>query len=324
LDYAATASNTLPLTINHHPTTVNQTLTAVNNPPTASTTTNVTTTTTTTNRGIPTAASNNRRKKGTVNYTSDEVKDLLVLVERVLPAGPEEWELIARLHSSNYPNHLRDGKKLKWKFYKHTNKKPQTGNPNKSSTDLEASRLKQLINSKVGSTSNFTADEDAFVERTDANFEELLNEALTETSASPGDTSSALLSPTETAVTNEAASAAVRARTDEVSSVATSARAQARKGEVATVAINARRNKGNAVKEAVEKSSGDMTGIMNQIMVQRLLQSQDDLAEQKEERRRERKREERERHREEHQDKQWDRMFGLVAGGYSSIFFYYI
>ncbi len=144
------------------------------------------------------------------------MKDLLVLVERVLPAGPEEWELIARLHSSKYPNHLWDGTKLKRKFYEHANKKPQTGNPNISSTDLEASRLKQLINSKVGSTSNFTVDNGAFVEQMDGNFEELLNEALTETSSSPGDTSSALLLPTEMAVTNEAASAAVRARTDEV------------------------------------------------------------------------------------------------------------
>jgi hypothetical protein len=248
------------------------------------------------------------------------VKDLLALVERVLPAGPEEWELIARLHSAKYPNHLRDGKKLKRKFYEHANKKPQTGNPNISSNDLEASRLKQLINSKVGSTSNFTVDDDAFVERTDGNFEELLDEALTETTTSPGDNSSALLLPTETAVTNEAASAAVRARTDEVSSVATSARAQARKDEVATIAINARRNKGNAVKEAVEKSSGDMAAIMNQLMVQRLLQSQDDAAERKEEKRRERKREERERRRQEAQDRQWDRMFGLVAGGIAAYF----
>jgi hypothetical protein len=162
-DYAATAFDALPPTVNHPPTTVNHS-------PNAAATTNVTTTT---NRGIPTAASNNRRvgKKGMVNYTSDEVKDLLVIVERVLPAGPEDWELIARLHSSKYPNHLWDGKKLKWKFYEHANKKPQTGNPNISSTDLEASRLKQLINSKVGRTSNFTVDDDAFVDRTDTNFE---------------------------------------------------------------------------------------------------------------------------------------------------------
>jgi hypothetical protein len=245
------------------------------------------------------------------------VKDLLVLVERVLPAGPEDWELIARLHSSKYPNHLRDGKKLKQKFYEHANKKPQTGNPNISYTDLEASRLKQLINSKVGSTSNFTVDNDAFVERTDANFEELLNEALTETSASPGDTSSALLLHTEMAVTNEAA---VRAQTDEVTSVAVSARAQAHKDEVATVASNAWKNKSNAVKEAVEKSSGDMAGIMKQLMIQRLLQSQEDAAERREEKRHEQKREDREHHREEHRDKQWDRMFGLVAGGIAAYF----
>ncbi len=178
-----------------------------------------------------------------MNYTSDEVKDLLVLVERVLPAGREDWELIARLHSAKYPNHLWDGKKLKWKFYEHAKTKPQTGNPNISSTDLEASRLQHLINSKVGSTSNFTVDDVAFVERTDTNFEELLNEALTETTTSPGDTSSAFLLPSKTAVTNK------------VASVAVSTRAQAWKDEVATVAINARRNKGNAVKEAGEKSS---------------------------------------------------------------------
>jgi hypothetical protein len=255
-----------------------------------------------------------------VNYTSDEVKDLLVLVERVLSAGPEDWELIARLHSSKYPNHLWDGKKLNPKFYEHANKKPQTGNPNILSTDLEANRLKRLINSKVGSTSNFTVDDDAFVEQTDANFEELLNEALTETFTSLGDASSALLLPTEMAVTNEIASVAVRARTDEVASAAVSARAQARKDEVATVAINARRNKGNAVKEAVEKSSGDMAGIMNQLMIQRLLQSQEDAAEGKEEKRCERKREDCERCREERRDKQWDRMFGLVAGGIAAYF----
>jgi hypothetical protein len=59
----------------------------------------------TTNRAITTAActnittvdgaagpTNSRKggKRGTVNYKSDEVKDLLVLVERVLPAGQQE------------------------------------------------------------------------------------------------------------------------------------------------------------------------------------------------------------------------------------------
>jgi hypothetical protein len=268
-----------------HPTaaTSDYTTTAPNAPPTTVNAPAITTT----NRAINTAASNNitnvhgaagpnnsRKggKRGTMNYTSDKVKYLLVLVERVLPAGPDDWELIARLHSAKYPNHLRDGKELKRKFYEHAHKKPQTGNPNISSTDLDASRLKQLINSKVGSTSNFTVDDDTFVEQTDVNIEELLNEAWTETTTSPGDASSSLLLPSKTTVTNKVASVAMRARTDDVASVPMSARAQARKDEVAAVAINARRNIGNEVKEAVEKSSADMSAEMNQMMIQRLMQ----------------------------------------------------
>lgn len=89
-----------------------------------------------------------KSKKGTVNYTSDEVKDLLLVVAKVLPAGNEDWSVVGKFHSEKYPNHDRDWKSLKSKFNDHANKKPKTGNPEKVICDVR-SYIWNIKNSQV-------------------------------------------------------------------------------------------------------------------------------------------------------------------------------
>jgi len=62
------------------------------------------------------------------------------------------WEMVARLHSQNYPQCQRDGKSLKTKYLRLANEKPSTGNPNMSPATLLAKEIKVAIDLKVGNT----------------------------------------------------------------------------------------------------------------------------------------------------------------------------
>jgi hypothetical protein len=47
----------------------------------------------------------------------DEVEHFLKSVSICLPLGSEDWQVVARLHSENFPAHKRDAAKLKSKSY---------------------------------------------------------------------------------------------------------------------------------------------------------------------------------------------------------------
>jgi len=62
------------------------------------------------------------------------------------------WEMVAQLHSQNYPQCQCDGKSLKTKYLRLANEKPSTGNPNMSPATLLAKEIKVAIDLKVGNT----------------------------------------------------------------------------------------------------------------------------------------------------------------------------
>jgi len=77
---------------------------------------------------------------------------LLRTIRQVLPIGPDMWEMVAQLHSQNYPQCQCDGKSLKTKYLRLANEKPSTGNPNMSPATLLAKEIKVAIDLKVGNT----------------------------------------------------------------------------------------------------------------------------------------------------------------------------
>jgi hypothetical protein len=144
-----------------------------------------------------------QRRSGTKNYSNDELLSLLQCIKCVLPIGQDMWEMVARLHAMNYPQHQRDGKSIKTKYLCLANEKPSTGNPNMPESTRLAKEIKQAIDLKVGNTN--PDSEDFFQDN-----EVLGNDDLSEVSRRdvPRQITAAETAPTEntsTAVTNATA-----------------------------------------------------------------------------------------------------------------------
>jgi len=99
-----------------------------------------------------------QRRSGSKNYSNDELLSLLQCIKRVLPIGQDMWEMVARLHAINYPQHQRDGKSIKTKYLRLANEKPSTGNPIMPESTRLAKEIKQAIDLKVGNTNPDSED----------------------------------------------------------------------------------------------------------------------------------------------------------------------
>jgi hypothetical protein len=56
-----------------------------------------------------------KRTRG-ANYSTTEIRSLLVLMERILPKCPDEWEIIRMVHGKIFPDHSRTVSSLQRKF----------------------------------------------------------------------------------------------------------------------------------------------------------------------------------------------------------------
>jgi len=63
------------------------------------------------------------------NFSSEELDSLLELIEEVLPISATQWESVADLHRTRYPDAARTVDSIKRKFKQLHNKKIPTGNP---------------------------------------------------------------------------------------------------------------------------------------------------------------------------------------------------
>jgi len=93
-----------------------------------------------------------QRRSGSKNYNNEELMSLLRTIQRVLPIGPEMWDMVAQLHAMSYSHCQRDGKSLKTKYLRLANEKPGTGNPSMSDATRLAKEIKVAIDLKVGNT----------------------------------------------------------------------------------------------------------------------------------------------------------------------------
>ena len=63
------------------------------------------------------------------NFSSEELDSLLEIIEEVLPISATQWESVADLHRTRYPDAARTVDSIKRKFKQLHNKKIPTGNP---------------------------------------------------------------------------------------------------------------------------------------------------------------------------------------------------
>jgi len=63
------------------------------------------------------------------NFGSEEVDSLLEIIEEVLPISATQWESVADIHRSRYPDAARTVDSIKRKFKQLHNKKIPTGDP---------------------------------------------------------------------------------------------------------------------------------------------------------------------------------------------------
>jgi hypothetical protein len=75
------------------------------------------------------------KKKGNGNsqgfaYTDEEVNSLLLLMNKILPISPREWDTVCREHNENWPNSNRDSNSIRGKFNSLANQRVPTGDPN--------------------------------------------------------------------------------------------------------------------------------------------------------------------------------------------------
>jgi len=63
------------------------------------------------------------------NFSSEELDSLLELIEEVLPISATQWESVADLHRTRYPDAARTVDSIRRKFKQLHNKKIPTGNP---------------------------------------------------------------------------------------------------------------------------------------------------------------------------------------------------
>ena len=65
-----------------------------------------------------------------LNYSQEETTAFLNLIEKHLPIGSEEWEVVASEHKENFPVQNRTDDSLKRKFASFYRSKVPTGDPN--------------------------------------------------------------------------------------------------------------------------------------------------------------------------------------------------
>ena len=82
--------------------------------------------------------------KGT-NYSSEELDNFLDLVDEIFPISATQWDCVAELHLSRYPDKGRSVDSLKRKFKELHLKRIPTGDPNCPPAVCRAKRLRRAI-----------------------------------------------------------------------------------------------------------------------------------------------------------------------------------
>ena len=99
------------------------------------------------------------RRAGTANYSKDETMDLLRCIEKILPIGCEEWNMVVQEHGQKYPNSHRDKGAVVRKYSTLHRKTIPTGNP----ACPEEVRLAKHIKYKIGDKACLGDAEEDFV-----------------------------------------------------------------------------------------------------------------------------------------------------------------
>ena len=87
------------------------------------------------------------RKAGAGNYSEDESRNLLQILEELRPIGPDEWLEACSKHNDKYPG--RDVKSIRRKFATWHRRTIPTGDPDCPWYVREAKRIKYLIGEKA-------------------------------------------------------------------------------------------------------------------------------------------------------------------------------
>ena len=82
-------------------------------------------------------------------FSPDEIDHLLILLERLLPIGPNEWSTVATEQQNRFPDKDRTELSLRRQFTKLYKKPAPTGNPNIPLVVLEAKRIQRLIEQRA-------------------------------------------------------------------------------------------------------------------------------------------------------------------------------
>jgi len=89
------------------------------------------------------------RKAGKSNYSHSEIMNLLSVLQRVLPIGPEEWQQCADEHSVSFPLGRRCKDSIRRKFSDLYRKGIPTGDPNCPEDVKLAKRIKWAIGDRA-------------------------------------------------------------------------------------------------------------------------------------------------------------------------------
>ncbi|VEU36376.1 unnamed protein product [Pseudo-nitzschia multistriata] len=101
---------------------------------------------------------NNGRRAGTVNYSDEELEDLMEVIVEVLPIDSEEWNTtVVCKHAANWP-FQRNKKSIRNKYSATKRKKSSTGNPHMPRYVKLARKAHYLIGKKA----NLGTGEEAF------------------------------------------------------------------------------------------------------------------------------------------------------------------
>lgn len=101
------------------------------------------------------------RNRGS-NFGDSEVTSLLVIIDEYRPIGSNEWDLVERLHSANYPSKNRTKDAIKRKFQNLVNFTAPTGDPNIPVNVLRAKAIYEKIKLKAdfGEDDNYEEEKD--------------------------------------------------------------------------------------------------------------------------------------------------------------------
>ncbi len=92
-------------------------------------------------------------KKRGLKFTVEELKDLLAIIDEIVPIGNTEWEEIWERHNEGYAERDRTVESLKRKFQELVRKKIPTGDPNCPRYVRYANRIfYKIIQATEGST----------------------------------------------------------------------------------------------------------------------------------------------------------------------------